>query len=241
MMIDEVAALEKNIVKQQDDLKATLSRLESLRQEKESGVSQLQRVERARQNTLRDFKMKETRTASALQSLEKEQSKLTDAVALLEKRRRENAANSAPVPNTLTTRDIGQLNWPVEGNVVYRFGPDTKSNGVVLRNNGIGIGAASGTPVKSVEAGVVEIAGSQPGYGLTVIVSHGGGYRTLYLFLKTVRVSAGQKIAAGQIVGTVGGESTPEGPHIEFQVRVPSGGSIQPVDPLTWLRSRSGN
>jgi septal ring factor EnvC (AmiA/AmiB activator) len=241
MMIDEVAALEKNLVKQQEDLKATLARLESLRQDKESEVSELQRVERQRQSTLRDFKMKETRTATALKTLEKEQAKLTDAVALLEKRRRENAANSAPGPNALTTRDIGQLNWPVEGNVLYRFGPDTQPNGVVLKNNGIGIGAATGTSVKSVEAGVVEIAGAQPGYGLTVIVSHGGGYRTLYLFLKTVRVTVGQKITAGQVIGTVGGEATPEGPHIEFQVRVPQGGNIQPVDPLTWLRARSGN
>ena len=54
-----------------------------------------------------------------------------------------------------------------------------------------------------------------------MIVSHGGGYRTLYLWLKSVRVKEGQKIAAGDIVGTVGGEQTPEGPHIEFQVRVP--------------------
>ena len=240
MMINEVTELERNLVKQQSQLTSTLASLEALKLEKEDEVSQLQRVERQRQSTLREFKIKETKTASAISVLDKEQAKLTDAVALLERRRKEAAATSAATPNTLTTRDIGQLNWPVEGNVLYRFGPDTKSNGVVLKNNGIGIGAPAGTTVKSVEAGVVEVAGAQPGYGLAVIVSHGGGYRTLYLFLKSVRVNVGQKITAGQVIGTVGGEQMAEGPHIEFQVRVPTGGSIEPVDPLTWLRSRGG-
>ncbi len=240
MMIDEVASLERNLVKQQQELTTTLARLEELRSEKEIEVSQLQRVEKQRQSTLRDFKLRETKTASRLDVLAKEQAKLTDAVAALERRRRENEAGAAATANTLNTRDLGQLNWPVEGNLVYRFGPDTKPNGIVLKNNGIGIGAAAGTPVKTVEAGVVELAGPFPGYGSAVIVSHGGGYRTLYLWLKTVRVSEGQKLTAGQIVGTVGGEQTPEGAHIEFQVRVPAGGKIEAVDPLTWLRSRSG-
>jgi hypothetical protein len=40
----------------------------------------------------------------------------------------------------------------------------------------------------------------------------------------------------------VGGEQTPEGPHVEFQVRVPlRPGQIEAVDPLTWLRSRAGS
>lgn len=241
MMIDEVKALEKNLVKQQDELKLTLARLESLRSEKETEVSALQRVEKQRQSTLRDFKLKETKTATAIDVLEKEQAKLTDAVALLERKRRE-SATAASIPNTLTTRDLGQLNWPVDGSLVYRFGPDVKSNGVVLKNSGIGIGAAVGTPVKTVEAGVVEMAGSETGYGLAVIVSHGGGYRTLYLFLKTVRVTIGQKIVAGQVIGTVGGEQTPEGPHMEFQVRIPtSPGHIDAVDPLSWLRARGNH
>jgi murein hydrolase activator len=241
MAIEEVTRLEQNLVKQQTELTGTLARLDLLRAEKEQEVSQLQRVERQRQSTLRDFKMKETRTATRLDVLAREQAKLTDAVASLERRRREAESGKASTPaaSTLTTRDLGQLNWPVEGNLVYRFGPDTKANGIVLKNNGIGIGAAAGSSVKSVEAGVVELAGPFPGYGSAVIVSHGGGYRTLYLWLKTVRVNEGQKITAGQVVGTVGGEQTPEGAHIEFQVRVPvTPGKIEAVDPLTWLRSR---
>jgi septal ring factor EnvC (AmiA/AmiB activator) len=243
MMIDDVARLEKNLLHQQNELTATLATLETLHAEKAQQANQLQRVEQQRQSTLRNFKLKESRTATQLDILEKEQAKLTDAVAALERKRREaeSKSSASSTSSTLSTRDLGQLNWPIEGQLVYRFGPDRKANGIVLKNNGIGIGAAAGAPVKSVEAGTVELAGPFPGYGSAVIVSHGGGYRTLYLWLNTVRVSEGQKITAGQVVGTVGGEQTEEGPHIEFQVRVPiTPGKIEAVDPLTWLRSRTG-
>jgi murein DD-endopeptidase MepM/ murein hydrolase activator NlpD len=53
-------------------------------------------------------------------------------------------------------------------------------------------------------------------------------------------VKQGQKVNAGQTIGTVGGEATPEGPHLEFQVRTPSNsGAPTPVDPLNWLRARA--
>ena len=43
------------------------------------------------------------------------------------------------------------------------------------------------------------------------------------------------EVARGQVIGTVGGEGTPEGAHVEFQIRTPGG---EAVDPLTWLRGR---
>ena len=105
----------------------------------------------------------------------------------------------------------------------------------------IGIAAPAGSLVKAVEAGTVELAGPLEGYGQSVVVGHGAGYYTLYLRLRSINVTAGQTVRPGQIVGTVGGENTPEGAHLEFQVRTPGpGGSPRPVDPLNWLRARAG-
>ncbi|NJD11751.1 MAG: hypothetical protein FIB01_15365 [Gemmatimonadetes bacterium] len=240
-IIDDVARLEQALVTQEGELQQTMSRLDLLTREKETEVAQLRRVEQERQRTLQDYRRQETRTATRLDQLAREQTRLTNTVAELERRRREEEARNAgsTVAGTLTTRDLGSLAWPVEGAVTYRFGPERKPNGIVLKNQGIGIAAPVGTSVKAVEAGTVELAGPFPGYGATVIISHGGGYRTLYLYLKAIRVQEGQKVVAGQIIGTVGGEQTAEGAHIEFQVRVPvAGGSIEAVDPLDWLRAR---
>ena len=84
------------------------------------------------------------------------------------------------------------------------------------------------------------LAGPFEGYGPTVVLSHGGGFYTLYLYLEEIGVREGLDVDAGQVVGTVGGSQTPEGPHLEFQIRAPvGGGAPQAMDPLQWLRSRS--
>jgi murein hydrolase activator len=242
MVVRDVARLESEMAVHERELRESLQRLETLREEKSGELAQLQRVEQQRQNTLRQFRQQESRTATRITELEREQRQLTNTIAELERRRREDEARGAGAgqPGSITTRDLGTLAWPVEGTIVYRFGPDRKPNGIVLRNQGIGIGAPAGTPVKAVESGVIEYASAFPGYGPTVIVSHGGGYRTLYLYLRNISVRVGQQIAAGHVVGTVGGDQSAEGPHIEFQVRVPVQGSSEPVDPLSWLRSRAG-
>jgi murein DD-endopeptidase MepM/ murein hydrolase activator NlpD len=70
-------------------------------------------------------------------------------------------------------------------------------------------------------------------------VSHGDGYYTLYLYLEDLGVVQGSRIEAAQVVGTVGAANGPEGPRVEFQIRIPiDGGTPQAVDPLQWLQSR---
>src|SRR5207237_8890499 len=116
--------------------------------------------------------------------------------------RRRAVAGAPPVEAArgLSTRELGALAWPVDGNVVYRFGPDRKPNGVVLRNNGIGIAAHAGTPVRAVEAGTVKMAQPLEGYGPTVMISHGGGYYSVYLYLGTIAVRNEQRVTTGQVL-----------------------------------------
>ncbi|HSJ05096.1 MAG TPA: peptidoglycan DD-metalloendopeptidase family protein [Longimicrobiales bacterium] len=242
MVVQEVARLERDLAAQERELRESLARVDRLREERAEELAQLERVEQQRQAALRQFRQQETRTAGRLTELEREQERLTGAIADLERRRlAEEARGATPTAvATISTRDLGTLPWPVDGSVVYRFGPDRKPDGIILKNQGIGIGAPAGTPVRAVESGVVEFAGAFPGYGPTVIISHGAGYRTLYLYLRDIGVRVGQQVAAGEHIGAVGGEQTREGAHIEFQVRVPMAGSVEPVDPLAWLRARAG-
>ena len=55
--------------------------------------------------------------------------------------------------STLKTSDFGKLDWPVDGTIIYRFGRAVNPNNTTIRWNGIGIAAASGTPVKAVADG----------------------------------------------------------------------------------------
>jgi septal ring factor EnvC (AmiA/AmiB activator) len=155
----------------------------------------------------------------------------------------ERSAGGTGTPSTtrtLSLADEGTLDWPVEGGVLYRFGVERRPNGTVLRWNGLGIAATPGAPVRAVRPGTVVLAGPFEGYGPTVVLSHGDGVYTLYLYLDEIGVVEGRQVQTGQVVGTVGGGDTPEGPHIEFQIRAPAtaGGTPQAQDPLPWLRPR---
>jgi septal ring factor EnvC (AmiA/AmiB activator) len=201
----------------------------------------LRAVESERQRALTEFRAREERTASRLDRLDADEGRMTSLINDLETRRREEAARATTTragPASLSAGDAGSLDWPLAGELIYRFGRERRPNGTVLRWNGIGISAPPGSPVTAVRDGRVVLAGPFEGYGPTVVLDHGQGFYTLYLYLEEIGVVEGRDVALGQVVGTVGGSDTPEGPHIEFQIRAPvSGGSPQAQDPLQWLKA----
>jgi septal ring factor EnvC (AmiA/AmiB activator) len=242
-IIEQVKGLESELHGKESDLRDGLGEMERLRAEQGREVAELRRLEAQSRRALNSVRQAETATADRLEKAAADERRVSALIDRLERERlAEERSGTATVPAAITTRDLGSLNWPVEGRVVYRFGPERKPNGITLINNGIGIGAAAGTPVQAVESGRVSHAGPFEGYGSMVMVNHGGGYYTLYMYLKSVSVREGQAIVTGDVIGTVGGELTPDGAHIEFQVRAPiRGGVPEPVDPLAWLKRRSGS
>ncbi|HYH80490.1 MAG TPA: M23 family metallopeptidase, partial [Longimicrobium sp.] len=235
-----------------------------LQNERSQEHSQLGDMAAQRTTTLSSLRVHERSAVQRIDELLRDERRLTGLMAAMEARRREaerrererlaaaerertaaraagRPAPAAPTPvaprpaPTVSTASMGNLGWPAQGNLVYRFGRALQTNGTAIRYNGIGIAAPAGSPVRAVEGGKVEMAAPFEGYGPTVVVSHGGGYYSLYLYLKDIQVQPGATVTKGQVVGTVGGEGTPEGAHVEFQIRTPGG---EAVDPLAWLRGR---
>jgi len=230
--------LEAEVVVRSDVLENHMSDLGRLRQAKQGEVASLRSVEDQHRRALENSRAEERRAGSRLEELDSDETRLTRMVTDLETRR-VGAESRKPdgVPITMSSEDVGSLSWPVDGELIYRFGREQRPNGIVLRWNGIGIRASTGSPVRAVRAGTVVLAGPFEGYGPTVVLSHGEGFYTLYLYLEEIGVIQGRRVDLGQVVGTVGGADTPEGPHIEFQIRAPvDGGSPQARDPLQWLR-----
>jgi septal ring factor EnvC (AmiA/AmiB activator) len=236
-LVRRVKDLEMDLVQENDALQASMVRLGALRQSRLSEVAALRSVEERHRQALDTYGAQEETAANRLEQLDLDETRITALLMNLEARRLEieRVAARGAAPSTFTTVDAGTLNWPVDGELVYRFGREVRPNGTVLLWQGIGIRAATGTPVQAVEAGTVDFAGPFEGYGLTVILSHGGGFYTVYMYLQEIDVTEGRAVTVGQVVGTVGGADTPEGPHLEFQVRNP-----QAQDPLAWLRAQGG-
>jgi septal ring factor EnvC (AmiA/AmiB activator) len=96
--------------------------------------------------------------------------------------------------------------------------------------NGIEIAAPPDTPVAAVYDGTVVFADRFKGYGLMVVLDHGGKHHSLYAHLAEASVRPGHKVAAGDPIGRVG--TALEGPGLYFEVRFQG----KPEDPLDWLK-----
>ncbi len=153
-----------------------------------------------------------------------------------------------PVTTTTTTQQpsssVGRFGWPCPGfyTLTSGFGPrwGTHHSGIDIASGGI-----SGAPaVASLSGTVIHVTsgcshnypkssscGCGGGYGNYVIISHSGGYSTLYAHLTSVAVSNGQYVSQGQTIGYVGSTGFSTGPHLHFEVR--KNGSR--VDPEAYL------
>jgi murein DD-endopeptidase MepM/ murein hydrolase activator NlpD len=86
-------------------------------------------------------------------------------------------------------------------------------------HSGIDLAAARGTPVMATLPGVATVILSATGYGLHVIIDHGGGLSSLYGHLDTVTIATGDYVTGGEVIGTVGSTGNATGPHLHFEIR----------------------
>ena len=77
------------------------------------------------------------------------------------------------------------------------------------------------------EAGKVEVAGWNGGFGKCIIISHGGGLKTVYGHLSRINVTKGQEVVRGQFIGEVGSTGNSTGPHLHLGVSV-NGSYVDP-------------
>lgn len=124
------------------------------------------------------------------------------------------AENSGFVERALDK--LNHFSWPINGQVVSKFGPKTGG----LYNDGINIKAKEGEDVKAAEDGTVAYVGNElKGYGNLVIIKHSGGWITAYSHLKNWTVKRGQKVVKGGQIGLVGSTGNVDSPQLYFGLR----------------------
>lgn len=108
--------------------------------------------------------------------------------------------------------------WPVEGPVTSPFG--LRLNGLRPEvHRGVDLGVPTGTPVQAMADGRVSYAGWWNGYGLLVVLDHGGGTTSRYAHLSQLRVEAGQDVEARQVIALSGATGNASAPHLHFEIR----------------------
>ncbi len=129
------------------------------------------------------------------------------------------AGGASPVSEGVVTSSFGYRADPFSG--ARRF------------HRGIDISAPAGTPIGSLAAGTVTMAGSRDGYGQVVMVEHDDGWRSLYAHCDQLQVQPGQRVEAGAVIGTVGSSGRSTGPHLHLELHH-QGKAVDPGQRLGW-------
>ncbi|HEX8382395.1 MAG TPA: M23 family metallopeptidase [Sphingomonas sp.] len=118
--------------------------------------------------------------------------------------------------------------WPVDGQVVKRFGRGQSGE----RNDGIEIAVPTDTPIKAAADGVVAYVGNGVAtLGGLVIVKHGDGWTSVYGHASKLLVQRGQSVKRGATLALSGDSGQADQPEVHFELRR----GRTPVDPLGQL------
>ena len=184
------------------------------------------RAAQARSELIRDIDRRRDLNAQLAGELQAAQQKLQATLRGLA------TGASGAEPAMLPLRPFrGELDWPVVGTVVRRFGRSAGRS--PASSNGIEIGAAEDAMAVAIHDGTVAFAGAFGGFGNLVILDHGSQTFSLYGDLLDIAVRKGARLERGHAVGSVGvTDSGTTGLYFELRV------DGQPVDPLQWLKKR---
>ena len=114
-----------------------------------------------------------------------------------------------------------KFNVPIENTIITGvYGSQRILNGTPKSPHyGLDFAAKEGTPIKAMLDGEVTLSEKDLYYtGGTIIFDHGHGVSTLYMHLKDVNVSKGQKVKKGEIIGTVGKTGRSTGAHLDIRL-----------------------
>src|SRR5216110_959903 len=127
LLTNDMSKLQRRIARERQTL---VDARDALGRRKNERTDELQRylaLEHTREASLAETRRSAREAAERLSQLERDEKSLNDRVAALERARREAEARGAARAAAITTADLGQLDWPVDGTIIYQFGTDRKS------------------------------------------------------------------------------------------------------------------
>ena len=241
----EIRAASQAVEARRESLAAKREKAESLLAEARREEANLRDLRAKRQQVVARLRSRSTELKAEIQEKQQQarqlEQQIREMVASAEESQQGSDAMSAAQRAELASlsasfqENRGRLPWPADGTVTESFGTHVSDYGTSTYRPGIFIATAPETPVRAVFQGTVTGIDFVPGYGTYLVVRH-GRYLSVYSNFSRLRVSTGQRVDAGQILGRAGTSNEPRGAGLFFAVFDTSqNGSI---DPMPWLATR---
>ncbi len=220
-LMDTYKAEHRDLEERKAGLEGDLAQMLVLKRDQEDKRVEVVSRSRSREDYLAQVQKERKRLEELLDAMEAESKALEKVIADLQ------AKNPRPKNENLS------MAWPISGGWIsdYYGWRNHPILNIPKFHSGVDYAANTGTDIKAMEAGSVLLAGTNGGYGLCVIIDHGGGISTLYGHASKLLVKKGEEVYKGQVIAKVGSTGVSTGPHLHFEVRV--NGVTQ--NPLDWL------
>ena len=228
--IEAVTEAIRKLAALRSEVAAEEARIADLARERYDELTRLNTAQEKRQQLLASLQQKLENEGQEVERLAAQEEDLTRLIAELT-----TILSDYPISSEDPFSDHkGKLTWPVAGTLLHDFGQPRASNQV--KWNGVVLGAPRGREVRSVYHGRVAFADWLAGLGLLVIVDHGEGYMTLYGYNETILKNAGDWVAPGDVIATVGDSGGQSQSSLYFELRR----GTQPLNPRQWVTRRPG-
>ncbi len=227
-LIHAVNERKQGLELEQAGLTEALADVAATRSTQEAEAAKLQKNKRTRVSMLNKIRKDETQNKKAISKLEKSQEQLKNLIGELERKRKDPTG----LPPGGFAKLKGRLDKPVAGKIIGKFGKSRHPTyGTVTFNNGVDIQAVVGAPIRAVAAGRVEFVDWIDGYGNCIIITHGGGYYTLYAHASDIFVGPDQNVLGNEVIAEVGDTGSLQGYACHFEIRK----SKQALNPMEWF------
>ena len=191
------------------ELEAKKKDLDRRREEANALVVKLQQQKKDQEDAMDDLSAEEEQVQARIK-------------ALIKKMEEEEAARRAAAGQSGPTSNPGGYIWPVSSRYVTSTVGGRESPGGIGSTNhkGTDIGRVGyNSSVYAAKAGQVIISEYSSSYGHYVVVYHGAGNTTLYAHMSSRKVSVGQNVKQGDVLGVTGSTGHSTGPHLHFEVK----------------------
>ena len=231
---DNISAVMEEIRKLdelQSQIAAEEARLAGLAKSHYAELTKLNSSQEERQSLLASLRKKIANEGQEVDRLAAQEQDLTRLIAELT-----SILSDYPISSEEPfSKHKGKLTWPVAGTLIHDFGQPRV--GGRIKWNGVVMAAPRGREVRAVYHGRIAFADWLAGMGLLVIVDHGEGYMTLYGYNETLLKNAGDWVAPGDVIATVGDSGGQAQASVYFELRK----GTKPVNPRQWVTRRPGS